>query len=113
MARDSGLEEVVREYLADLPGLSGKAMFGSWCWLLDGGLLCCASQAGVMVRLGKGNEAWALALGGVTPFINGQRPMPGWVLAAPETFADDALAHKLIDSALAFVQELPPKALPR
>ena len=45
MARDSGLEEVVREYLADLPGLSGKAMFGSWCWLLDGSLLCCASQA--------------------------------------------------------------------
>ena len=109
MARDSGLEEVVREYLENLPGLSGKAMFGSWCWLVDGGLLCCASQEGVMMRLGKGHEAWALEIDGITPFINGQRPMPGWVLVAPETFADDALARKLIGTALAFVQGLPPK----
>ena len=109
MARDSGLEEAVREYLEGLPGLSGKAMFGSWCWLLDGGLVCCASHHGVMVRLGKGNEMWALAVDGITPFMNGQRPMPGWVLVTPETFADDALAHKLIDGALTFVQGLPPR----
>lgn len=56
MARDSGLEEAAREYVEDLPGLGRKAMFGSWCWLLDGGLVCCASQAGVMVRLGKGHR---------------------------------------------------------
>ena len=109
MARDSGLEEVVREYLEELPGLSGKAMFGSWCWLLDGGLVCCASQDGVMVRLGKGNEAWALEVDGITPFTNGQQPMPGWVLVAPEAFANDALARKLIDGARSFVRELPPK----
>ncbi len=109
MARDSGLEEVVREYLDDLSGLSGKAMFGSWCWLLDGGLVCCARQDGVMVRLGKGSEAWALELDGITPFVNGRRPMPGWVLVAPETFADDNLARQLIDGARSFVQGLPPK----
>ena len=109
MARDSGLEEVVREYLAALPHLSGKAMFGSWCWLHDGGLLCCASQDGVMVRLGRGSEAWALQVDGITPFSNGQRPMPGWVLVAPETFADDALARKLIGGAVTFVQGLTPK----
>lgn len=109
MARDSGLEEVVVEYLADLQGLSGKAMFGSWCWLLNGNLLCCASQAGVMVRLGKGNTQWALAQDGVTPFINGAREMPGWVLVDPEVFASDAFARQLIDAALSFVQELPSK----
>lgn len=109
MARDSGLEEAVREYLDDFPGLSGKAMFGSWCWLLDGSLVCCASQAGVMVRLGKGNEAWALDVDGITPFTNGQRPMPGWVLVSPEAFADDNLASKLIEGARSFVQGLPPK----
>jgi TfoX-like protein len=109
MARDSGLEEVVCEYLEDLPGLSGKAMFGSWCWLLDGNLLTCASQDGVMVRLGKGSEQWALAEVGITPFINGEREMPGWVLVAPETFASDSLARSLIEGALAFVRALPPK----
>jgi hypothetical protein len=109
MARDSGLEEVVREYLEDLPGLGGKAMFGSWCWLADGNLLCCASQAGVMVRLGKGNEQWALAKEGITPFTTGKRPMPGWVLVTPETFASDALARSLIEGALSFVRGLQPK----
>ncbi len=109
MARDSGMEEVVREYLEDLPGLSGKAMFGSWCWLVDGNLLCCASQQGVMVRLGKGNEQRALDQPGITPFINGKRGMPGWVLVAPETIASDSLARSLIDGALAFVRGLPPK----
>ena len=109
MARDSGLEEVVREYLEELPGISGKAMFGSWCWLVDGHLLCCASQEGVMVRLGKGNEQWALAEEGITPFINGKRPMHGWVLVAPETFASDSLARSLIDGALSFVRGLQPK----
>ena len=109
MARDNGLEEVVREYLEEAPGLSGKAMFGSWCWLSRGNLLCCANQDGVMIRLGKDNEDWALDLDGISPFASGQRPMAGWVLVAPETFADDALARKLIDSALAFVRGLAPK----
>src|SRR5690349_2844361 len=102
MARDDGLEEVVYEYLEDLQGLSGKAMFGSWCWLVDGNLLCCASQNGVMVRLGKGNEQWALGEDGITPFATGQRQMPGWVLVAPEAFASDTLARSLIDRALTF-----------
>jgi len=109
MPRDRGLEEVVREYLEDLEGLSDKAMFGSWCWLLDGNLLCCASQDGVMVRLGKGNEQSALAEEGITPFINGKREMPGWVLVAPESFASDSLARSLIERALSFVRGLPPK----
>ena len=109
MARDSGLEEFVREYLEDLQGLSGKAMFGSWCWLLDGNLLCCASQDGVMVRLGKGTAQRALAEEGITPFMNGKREMPGWVLVAPESFASDALARSLIEGALSFVRGLPQK----
>lgn len=109
MARDSGLEEVVHEYLEELQGLSGKAMFGSWCWLLSGNLVCCASQDGVMVRLGKGNTQWALAQDGITPFINGAREMPGWVLVVPEAFASDALARELIDAALSFARELPAK----
>ena len=109
MARDSGLEAFVGEYLEEVPDLSGKAMFGSWCWLSQGNLLCCANQDGVMIRLGKGHEAWALALDGITPFTTGQRPMPGWVLVAPETFADDTLARTLIERALTFLQGLPAK----
>ena len=109
MARDAGLEELVREYLGDEPGLTGQSMFGGWCWLLDGHLLCGANQAGVLVRLGKGNDAWALALDSAEPLKTGQRVMAGWVRVPAEAFADDTVGRRLIHEALAFVRGLPPK----
>jgi hypothetical protein len=109
MARDLGLEELVQDQLGDVPGLSQKAMFGGRAWLMDGNLLCGARDVGVLLRLGKGNDGWALKIGGVEPMIMRGRSMPGWVRVAPETFGDEALARKLMDSALAFVRTLPPK----
>ncbi len=107
MARDEGLEELVRDQLGSLPGLREQRMFGGLAWLLDGRLLCAARDDGVLVRLGKGRDGWALALDGVAPMRNGDRPMTGWVRVAPEAFADDALARRLLDAALAFVRGLP------
>ena len=109
MARDEGLEELLREDLAAEPGLKEKAMFGGWAWLRDGNLLCGAREDGMLVRLGKGNDGWALALPGIAPMISRGRPMSGWVRAAPEAFGDDALRRKLLDAALAFVRALPAK----
>lgn len=40
VARDAGLEHLLHDHLGALPGLSGKAMFGGYAWLLDGHLLC-------------------------------------------------------------------------
>jgi hypothetical protein len=34
MARDQGLEEILRENLEALTGLAEKAMFGGWAWFL-------------------------------------------------------------------------------
>jgi len=84
-------------------------MFGGWAWLLDGNLLCGARDDGVLIRLGKGNDQWALATEGIVPMISRGRVMSGWVRVAPETFADDGLATKLVDAALEFVRTLPPK----
>ena len=47
--------------------ITEKAMFGGWAWLLNGNLLCGARHDGMLVRLGKGNEAWALATSGHRP----------------------------------------------
>ena len=109
MARDAGLEELLGDRLGDLPGLTGKAMFGGWAWLLDGHLLCAARDTGVLVRLGKGRDRWALEIDGIAPMVMRGRALGGWVRIAPETFADDALAERLVDAAIAFVQALPPK----
>ena len=40
MARDKGLEELLNENLAGMPGLTQKAMFGGMAWLVNGNLLC-------------------------------------------------------------------------
>ncbi|GLQ94021.1 TfoX/Sxy family protein [Dyella acidisoli] len=109
MARDQGLEALLSEDLQGERGLTEKAMFGGWAWLVNGNLLCGARSDGLLVRLGKDKDAWALKLRGIVPMSMGERRMHGWVRAAPEAYGDDALRRKLLDAALAFVQSLPKK----
>ena len=109
MARDVGLEELLREDLEEVRGLTEKTMFGGRAWLLHGNLLCGAREDGMLPRLGKDKDGWALALPEIAPMISRGRPMPGWVRAGPGAFGDDALRRKLLDAALAFVRSLPAK----
>jgi hypothetical protein len=109
MARDRGLEELILDDIGSLPGLSDKKMFGGLAWMLDGHLLCGARDVGMMVRLGKGNDGWALDLPDVAPMVMSGKQMPGWVRAGPDACADDDLRKRLLDAAIAFVRTLPPK----
>jgi hypothetical protein len=109
MARNKVLEELLGDDLAQVRGLTDKAMFGGRAWLLHGNLLCGARDDGMLVRLGKGNEAWALSTPGIAPMIMQGRPMQGWVRAAPEAYEDDALRRKLLKAALDFTRSLPKK----
>ena len=114
MARDKGLEELVSSSLADLPGLPAKsltqkAMFGGVAWLLNGNLLCGARDDGMLVRLGKDRDGWALKMRGIAPMMMRDRPMGGWVRAGAEAYGDDALRKKLLEAALEFNQSLPKK----
>jgi hypothetical protein len=109
MARDAGLEELLREDLKGEMGLTEKPMFGGWAWLLRGNLLCGARDDGMLVRLGKDNDGWALALPNIVTMISRGRPMRGWVRVGPKAFGDDALRRKLLKSALDFVRSLPVK----
>jgi hypothetical protein len=109
MARDEGLEELLREHLVAEPGLTEKAMFGGRAWLLNGNLLCAARDDGMLARLGRDRDGWALAAPGVVPMLSRGKRMHGWVRAGPDAFGDDALRRRLIDAALAFVRALPAK----
>ena len=84
-------------------------MFGGLAWLLNGHLLCGARQDGMLVRLGKGCDAWALALPGIVPMISRGRPMQGWVRAEPLAFGDDDLRGMLLRAAIGFVGAMPAK----
>jgi hypothetical protein len=109
MARDKGLEELLNDELAEVRGISQKAMFGGWAWLLHGNLLCGARDDGMLVRLGKGKDGWALGLPDIEPMMSRGRRMDGWVRAAPDAYGDDALRRRLIDAALTFARTLPAK----
>jgi hypothetical protein len=109
VARDEGLEELVREELGDQAGLFETRMFGGIAWLLGGNLLCAASERGLLVRLGKGNDGWALTTPGISSAIMGGRKMEGWVRASSDAFGDDDVRRRLFQSALTFVRALPAK----
>ena len=103
------LEELLGDDLAQVRGITEKAMFGGWAWLLNGNLLCGARNDGMLMRLGKGNDAWALAMPGIEPMMMQGRQMQGWVRAAPQVYEDDMLRRKLLKAALDFTRSLPKK----
>ena len=109
MPRDPGLEALLADDLRDVKGIAGKAMFGGWALLLNGNLLCGIRTESVLVRLGPGNDAWALKRKGIATAIMGGRPMHGWVRASREAYENDALRQKLLQASVTFVQSLPGK----
>jgi len=109
MARDKGLEALLNDDLEGHAEITQKAMFGGWAWLWSGNLLCAAREGRMLVRLGKGNDAWALAIDGIETTVMGGRKMSGWVWLAPEIYASDALRQRLLWAAMEFVKTLPAK----
>jgi len=109
MARDKGLEELIRDELQSTFGLSEKAMFGGWAWLLDGNLLCGARDDGMLIRLGKERDTWALQINGVVPMLSRERVMHGWVRCGPGVYGEDELRKNLLSHAIEFVCSLPGK----
>lgn len=83
MAYDPALADLMRAALAGRPGIGEKAMFGGICWFLNGNMLCGVEVGRFMFRVGKANEAAALALPGAEPVVFGARTMGGlvWVEA--------------------------------
>ncbi len=109
MAYDEGLAQTFRDALADRSGVSERKMFGGLCFMLNGNMLCGTYRDGGMYRVGKGNEAAALALPHVRPMTMTGRPMPGLVDVDRSAIDDDALRGQLMRLALDFVEALPPK----
>ena len=109
VARDKGLEELIADELRPESGISEQAMFGGWAWLVNGNFLCGARDDGMLVRLGKDRDAWALKIPGIVPMTSRGRRMRGWVWAASEAYGNDALRRKLMDAALEFARSLPAK----
>jgi hypothetical protein len=108
MAYDQGTAELLRDALAG-EAVTEKKMFGGLCFLLHGNMICGVHKRGTMFRVGKPNDATALALPGVQPMIFTGKIMAGFVETSDEATADDAIRGQLIGLALSFVKTLPAK----
>lgn len=113
MAYDEGLAQIMRDALADRGGVTEKRMFGGLCFLLNGNMLCGVHKGGGMARVGKANEAEALAIDGVAPLSFTGRKMGGLVDLSDELIEDEARFARVLAMTEKFVGEMPSKQAPR
>lgn len=79
MPYDPQLAERMRAALQARAGVVEKKMFGGYCWMLRGNMLCGVEVGRFMFRVGKDQEAEALARPGARPMDITGRPMRGFV----------------------------------
>lgn len=93
MPHDPHLADLMRAALSKRRGVTEKKMFGGFCWMLNGNMLCGVEVGRFMFRVGKELEAQALRRPGTTPMDITGKPMRGiiWVDAdaAIEAGLDD------------------------
>lgn len=109
MAYDEGQAQMFRDDLAAVEGIDEKNMFGGIVFMLNGNMLCGVHKDGGMLRVGKDNEAAALAIDGAGPMQFTDRKMGGMVDISAEGMADDAARGKLLALAMDFVGQMPSK----
>ena len=108
MPHDPKLAEAMRRALLKRANIVEKKMFGGYCWMLNGNMLCGVEVGRYMFRVGKDQEALALSRPGASPMDITGRPMRGFVWVR----ADDAEGRQLagwIKLAEEYVGSLPPK----
>jgi hypothetical protein len=108
MAWDEGLAQLLRDDLAGEP-VAEKKMFGGLAFMLHGHMVCGIHKGGAMFRVGKPNEAAALAVAGASPMMFTGRRMTGMIDLADDATADDARRGTVMAMALRFAKSLPPK----
>ena len=109
MAYDPEAQARINAVLNAWPSTAHKKMFGGVCTLLNGHMVCGLYKEYLILRLGVEQASDALAQPHCRPFDITGRPMRGWVMVAPEGFAEDAVLRAWLEKARTFIETLPPK----
>lgn len=108
MPYDPHLADLMRQALTSHSGVTEKKMFGGYCWMLRGNMLCGVEVGRFMFRVGKDLAAEALRRPGARPMDVTGKPMRGLIWVD----ADHAVAGGLdtwVEFAAQFVGSLPPR----
>ena len=108
MPHDPALADQMRAALERRTGITEKKMFGGYCWMLNGNMLCGVEVGRFMFRVGKVLEAEALARPGASPMDITGRPMKGFVWVRAEE-ANGTVLEDWIDLAVRYVGSMPAK----
>ena len=110
MAYDEDFANRIREELADVDGITDKAMFGGLAFLLRGNMAVgIASTGELMVRIAPEGTDDALAKPHTRLFEMRGRSMTGWILVAPEGVKTKRQLGPWVQRGVAFATSLPPK----
>ncbi|MDJ0782770.1 MAG: TfoX/Sxy family protein [Desulfosarcinaceae bacterium] len=109
MPYDDSVQMRINAVLRQWSDVVEKKMFGGVCCLLHGNMVCGVYKEFLILRLGVDQAADALTQPHCRPFDITGRAMKGWVMVAPEGFADDRVLADWLAKAKAFVETLPPK----
>lgn len=108
MPYDPQLAERMRTALQARAGVIEKKMFGGYCWMLHGNMLCGVEVGRFMFRVGKEQEAEALSRPGASPMDITGRPMKGFVWVDASQAVGEGL-ESWIDMAAHYIGGLAPK----
>jgi TfoX N-terminal domain len=109
MTDDELQADRVRRALGELSGIAEKRMFGGICFLLNDHMLCGTGKHGFMFRVGREQEAEALARPGATAMQMNGRRFRGFVRVDRNKCTDRSL-RGWVALAQGYVAALPPKA---
>ncbi len=108
MPHDPHLAERMRLALSKRTGIEERKMFGGFCWMLNGNMLCGVEVGRYMFRVGKGLEAEALSRPGAATMDITGRPMQGFVWVRANK-AEGKDLESWIELATRYVGKIPPK----
>lgn len=99
----------MRLALARFADIEEKKMFGGYCWMLRGHMLCGVEVGRYMFRVGREYETEAMARPGASPMDITGRPMRGFVWVDASCAAGQCL-QEWVALAARYVGSLPPKS---
>lgn len=108
MPFDPELVEQMRSLLNGRTGVVEKKMFGGYCWMLHGNMLCGVEVGRFMFRVGKELQAEALSRPGAAPMDITGKPMAGFVWVQASEAGGERL-KQWVELAATFVNTLPRK----
>ncbi|TAK06064.1 MAG: TfoX family protein [Candidatus Manganitrophaceae bacterium] len=109
MPYDKSLADRLQFFLKTRKDFSRKEMFGGVGFLLNGNMCVGVYKKFLILRLGKEEADRALKQKQANPFDITGRAMSGWVMVEKEGIRNEESLRKWVESAVDFVQTLPPK----